>query len=178
MTMTLIASTTVGSGGASSIDFTSIPQTYTDLYLVIHGRTTRSGSDVDGNRLNFNSSTTGYTNRLLFGNGAAVFSNTDTNATAGNSTGAANTANTFGSSGVYIPNYTSSNNKSFTAEGVGENNATGAFQFVSGALWSNVAAITSISIKSESGSDYVQHSTATLYGILKGSDGIVTTTTS
>jgi hypothetical protein len=30
----LIATTTVGSGGAASIDFTGIPQTYTDLFLV------------------------------------------------------------------------------------------------------------------------------------------------
>ena len=29
----LISSVTVGSGGASSIDFTSIPQTYTDLVV-------------------------------------------------------------------------------------------------------------------------------------------------
>ena len=35
-----IASATVGSGGASSIDFTSIPQTYTDLVFVVFGKNT------------------------------------------------------------------------------------------------------------------------------------------
>ena len=33
VTFTQIASVTVGSGGAASIDFTSIPSTYTDLCI-------------------------------------------------------------------------------------------------------------------------------------------------
>ena len=37
-TFVLLASTTVGSGGASSIDFTSIPATYTDLVVKVSGR--------------------------------------------------------------------------------------------------------------------------------------------
>ena len=51
-TYTLISSVTVGSGGASSIDFTSIPATYTDLCLVWSGRS--AGSDVD-TKITFNS---------------------------------------------------------------------------------------------------------------------------
>ena len=34
-TYTLIASNTVGSGGTASIEFNSIPQTYTDLLIKI-----------------------------------------------------------------------------------------------------------------------------------------------
>jgi hypothetical protein len=37
-TYTLISSVTVGSGGAANIEFTSIPQTYTDLLYKISGR--------------------------------------------------------------------------------------------------------------------------------------------
>ena len=37
-TFTKIASVTVGSGGASSIDFTSIPSTYTDLCVKLSTR--------------------------------------------------------------------------------------------------------------------------------------------
>ena len=39
-TYTLISSVTVGAGGASSIDFTSIPSTYTDLLVKISARST------------------------------------------------------------------------------------------------------------------------------------------
>ena len=35
VTHNLISTITVGSGGAASIDFTSIPQTYTDLLVKI-----------------------------------------------------------------------------------------------------------------------------------------------
>jgi hypothetical protein len=52
------------------------------------------------------------------------------------------TANTFGNTEFYIPNYTSSNYKSFSVDGVTENNATAAFALYAG-LWSNTAAITS-----------------------------------
>lgn len=168
MSMTKIATVTVGSGGAASIDFTSIPGTMTDLYLVVSARTNRA-ADIAGLRLVFNSNTTGYTNRLLYGNGSAAYSNTDTNATAGDATAANNTSNTFGNSHIYIPNYAGSTNKSFGAEGVTENNGTFAGQFMSGALWSNTAAITSISIKAETDPTFLQYSTATLYGITKGS---------
>ena len=37
-TYELIASSTVGAGGASSIDFNSIPNTYTDLLVKLSGR--------------------------------------------------------------------------------------------------------------------------------------------
>jgi hypothetical protein len=37
-TYKLIETVTVGSGGAANIEFTSIPQTYTDLKLVISGK--------------------------------------------------------------------------------------------------------------------------------------------
>jgi len=38
MTMTHISTVQVGAGGAASINFTSIPQTGTDLALVMSGR--------------------------------------------------------------------------------------------------------------------------------------------
>ena len=45
-TFQLISSTTVGAGGASSIDFTSIPSTYTDLVIKWSGRLTSTGGDA------------------------------------------------------------------------------------------------------------------------------------
>ena len=74
------------------------------------------------------------------------------------------TASTFGNAELYIPNYTSSNNKSFSADSVTENNATAAYSQLIAGLWSNVTAITSLSLAPSSGT-FVQHSTATLYGV-------------
>jgi hypothetical protein len=42
-TFELITSSTVGSGGAASITFTAIPQTYTDLKILYSTRNSGSG---------------------------------------------------------------------------------------------------------------------------------------
>jgi hypothetical protein len=49
LTYTAIKTVTVGSGGAANIDFTSIPQTYTDLVLKVSARMNRA---VDRQSLN------------------------------------------------------------------------------------------------------------------------------
>ena len=164
-TYTLIASSTVGSGGAASIEFTSIPATYTDLVVLASLRSTRGGGNVADIRAEFNGSTTGYTAIRLFGDGSSASSGTSL-ASLGNA--ADQTANTFSSHYFYIPNYTSSNNKSFSLDSAQENNATGAYVTMSAYLWSNTAAITSILIRDFSDgntNNLVQYSTAYLYGI-------------
>ena len=83
------------------------------------------------------------------------------------------TANTFGNSVIYIANYAGSTYKSFSKDSITENNATAADQGVGAGLWSNTAAITSLSLTVTS--NMVAGSTFSLYGITKGSDGIVTT---
>ena len=124
----LIASATVGAGGAASIDFTSIPQTYTDLTLVISTRATDANGEID---LKINNSTSAiYTVRRLTGNGSSAGSSVSSNQTIGYSAGLGGrsdyTASTFGSTIITIPNYTGSANKTFSGEAVNENNATGA----------------------------------------------------
>ena len=164
-TYKLISSVTVGSGGAANIDFTSIPATYTDLKVVFSARGTVSGNNVD-TKLTFNSNTSNYTLRNVYGDGstAASFSDSTTNYTGGEIPGTSITASTFGSVEIYIPNYTSSNNKSFSADVVTENNATAAIAWLHAGLWSNAAAITSVTLTPASGS-FAQYSTAYLYGI-------------
>ena len=57
-----IASVTVGSGGASSIDFTSIPSTYTDL-VVVHSLRGTNAAVYQQARIQFNGDTaSNYTN--------------------------------------------------------------------------------------------------------------------
>ena len=170
-TFVKIASVTVGSGGASSISFTSIPSTYTDLVLKVSARTTRNdGITFDGLAITFNSSSSGYTNRMVYGDGSAAASLVGSTSfiSWGYATGNTGvTANTFGSLDAYIPNYAGSTYKSVSLDSASENNGTSAIAALSAGLWSNTAAITSISMipTSTAGINFMQYSTATLYGI-------------
>ena len=167
-TFELIASTTIGSGGAASIDFTSIPSTYTDLVVKFSIRTTRNNSDADNVSIRFNNDTTAsYDGRILFGTGSSTGSasqTSDTHIPWGFASSANNTANTFGNGEWYIPNYTGSTNKSTSNDSVSENNATFAQQSLSAGLWKKTDAINRITIVSLNWS-MVQHSTAYLYGV-------------
>jgi hypothetical protein len=173
---TVIAHTEVGSGGQAEISFSSIPATYTDLKVVLSGRTNSSTFGVvDTAIIYFNtdtSSTANYTMRTLWGDGSNTTS--DTTKRGAFITGATATSSTFGSVEYYIPNYTAAVNKSVSIDGVSENNATTAYQGIHAWLWSNTAAINAITIKNETGGSFVQYSSATLYGITKGSSGGVT----
>lgn len=167
----------------SSIVFSSIPQTFTDLKLVVSGRCDRNVFSFSYVWLQFNGSSSGYTFRALQGDGSSVNSYTQatislTSALAfGGVSQTNNTASTFGNSEIYIPNYTGSTAKSASADGVNENNATNTTQQITTGLWSGTDAITSIEIKPwQSGTlfNWVSGSSATLYGITAGSDGITT----
>jgi hypothetical protein len=170
-TYKLIQSVTVGAGGAASMAFTSIPQTYTDLLIKVSARTGRSGSPDDGLLIAFNGSTSSFTQRGLEGSG----SGTSTSFTAGwgttnsvsNINGPTSTANTFSSNEIYISNYTSSNFKSTISDSAQEDNQTTAYVDMFANLWSNTAAITSITLTNYSATNFAQYSTATLYGISK-----------
>ena len=152
-------------GTVSSIDFSSIPSTYTDLLLKVCARTDR-GSVNDIMLLAFNGSTSSFSSRYLEGNGSSAGSYTDQPRGFGNAAGANATSSTFGNSELYIPNYAGSTNKSYSGDGVEENNATSAFSSLFAGLWSNTSAINQITIYGN-GSNFVQYTTATLYGILK-----------
>jgi len=165
-TFTLIASSTVGSGGAASINFASIPSTYTDLSLIFSLRDDAAGTIVNNILLTINGSSTGYSERNLRGDGSAVYSGSRSAANIGlfytNSSSA--TSNTFANGNLYIPNYAGSANKSMSIDDVTENNATEMQLVFNAPLWSNSAAITSINLAS-SGASFVQYSTAYLYGV-------------
>ena len=160
-TYTLISSVTVGSGGASSMDFTSIPGTYTDLEILVSGRTTGAGNGIN---ITFNSNTSNYTNAAMQGNGSGVSSYGTYNRNAGMFGYSGDTTNSFGSTKIYILNYANSINKTYSADAVSESNATTAYMNIVNGLWTNTSAITSISLAAMDGT-IMQHSTAYLYGI-------------
>ena len=168
-TMTLIGSPiTVGSGGVASVTFSSIPATYTDLVVKYSARVTASSVAPDGLGLQFNGDTgSNYKYLQLGGTGASTFSNSGTNAFqfGGQLTGASATSNTFGNGEIYIPNYTSANYKSASADSVTENNGTTANQNLVANLWQSTSAITSIKLYDLGGTNFVQYSTFYLYGI-------------
>jgi len=157
-----IATVTVGSGGATNIEFTSIPNTYTNLIILTSLRGTSNG--WQGWNLYFNNTNTNLTNRYLLGDGSSPASGNFSAGYGGTVPGTNTTANTFDNSNIYIPNYISSNNKSYSADNVAENNATSAYQNLITGLWSNTSAITQITLYPQAG-NFAQYSTATLYGI-------------
>jgi hypothetical protein len=181
-TLKKIQTVTVGSGGAASIDFTSIPQTYTDLKIVLSARTNRTPQVADIVSLSFNGSTSNRSLRDLYGSGSGTFSSNTTSMYASYAPSAGATASIFGNAEIYIPNYTSSNFKSVSVDSVSENNATESYNNLIANLWSNTAAITSITLTPVVGTLFNQYSTATLYGIAnvpaagnaKATGGIIT----
>jgi hypothetical protein len=162
-TMQLIAKQTVGSGGASNVTFSNIPQTYTDLKIVVSARGTTSGN-TESIRVLPNGSSTSLTYLQLQGTGAAAFSGTGTYWYLGEMPANSATSSTFGSAEVYIPNYTGSNNKSASSDNVQENNTTTAYANLNALLWSSSTAISSLTIQPNS-NNFAQYSTFYLYGI-------------
>jgi hypothetical protein len=166
LTYKKIASVTVGSGGAASIDFSSIPATYTDLIVHLSLRD-ESTNGFPAVTMEINGVTTNRSWRRLRGDGSAASSTNNTTGEINTMPGANKTASTFGSIQVYLPNYAGSTNKSFSVDGVTEDNATASDQILTAGLWSQTTAINQLTFKSGSATDFNQHSTATLYGILK-----------
>jgi hypothetical protein len=168
-TMVALQTVTVGAGGVSSITFSSIPQTYNDLVIKFSARGGAAGSPRFD--ISFNGSTTLSSGIRLTGNGSAAASSGIPNSPTtgyGGTSGGNDTASTFTNGEIYIPNYTSSNYKSYSVDNVGENNATAALAALVANLWSSTAAITSITL-ADGSSALQQYSTFTLYGVFNSS---------
>jgi hypothetical protein len=173
-TMKLIAKNVLGSDTAS-VTFSSIPGTgYTDLLVVASQRNSVANA---GLAVRFNSDTgANYTYRVLYGTGASASSFTQAIAAGYNAylftytTPNVATANTFGATHIYIPNYAGSTNKSCSIESTGESNDATSYISATAGLWSNTAAITSITLLSDPGGAASSHKSGSsffLYGITK-----------
>jgi len=162
-TYTLIQAQTLASS-AANVTFSSIPATYTDLVVRVSGRSANAsvGSDFIM-QLNGVSTNRSFTN--LYGNGTTTASSAGTSDVVSNIVGNNATANTYSNFECYIPNYLSSNNKSFNIFEVDENNATTSYQYMNAGLWSSSAVITSITFSAESGANILATSSFYLYGI-------------
>ena len=167
--MQAIYTQTVGAGGAAEIVFNNIPQGFTDLRLMASARGTTGSFPTLFVFFNGDaSSTDSFT--ALSGTGTTASSNRQLNfpvISGGIISGLSQTTNTFGSSDLYIPNYTSANFKQIIVDAVSENNATASYQTLAAGLYRSTSAITSITLYA-SPLSIAQHSTFTLYGITKG----------
>jgi hypothetical protein len=158
-----IASTTLGSA-TSSITFSSIAATYTDLRVVL----VATGSVSNYAKINFNSDTaTNYSDIQIYGDSANAYSTTDS------------TASTVFLDGGYTPmsttvpalyevdifSYAGSTFKTFLSAASIDKNGSGSVSRLVG-LYRSTSAITSIVLAVNTG-NFAVGTTATLYGILK-----------
>ena len=154
----------VGAGGVSSVTFSSIPNTYTDLKIVASIRGTGGTSNPLGS-ISFNG-TGSYSYKMLQGSGSAANSLSDTTYIGYYYTGAPYTSNTFTNAEFYIPNYAGSQQKSVSIDYVGENNAATAWSGLVAGLFTSTSAITTVTFgQYGGGSTFDQYSTFYLYGI-------------
>lgn len=162
MTMTLVSTVTVGSGGAASITWSDIPATGKDLFILASLRTNVE-EYVGSCQLRINGVTTGYAGKNLQGNGSSVSTfNQSTSNISVQTNGSLSATNTFSNGLVYLANYTSATNKSISKDAVAEDNATAASLHIAAHSFASSSAITSLALSLSSGS-FVQHSTASLY---------------
>jgi hypothetical protein len=168
-TMTLISSITLNSA-QSSLSFTSIPQTYTDLCLMVSLRTAQSGGQSDA-RITLNGTNTGINSRGI-DNRTSIgtsfnYSNAWYGVSAANASGS--TSNTFTNWQVYIPNYTSTTQyKSGSFDYIRESNDAASnlvYTGFSAGIYTANTAITSIGVENDGNWNYLQYTTAYLYGI-------------
>jgi hypothetical protein len=157
-TYTPIATQTLGSA-AASVTFSSIPQGYTDLIVVINGSTTADTSAF----IRFNSdSGSNYSYTEMNGNGSSATSSRASNSTE-SFFGNPRTSYSF-QANLSINNYSNSTtNKTFLSR---SGNA-GNWAFAVTGLWRNTTAITSVTFRAD-GTTWTSGSTFSIYGIQVG----------
>lgn len=161
-TYTLISSQTLGSN-TSSVTFSSIPQTYTDLILKMS-----LNGNTDANcklQINGNSSAV-YSFTGLRGDGSSVISSRNSAQTIFLLTQSLRmaTANVFASHEYYFPNYTNSTIKPISIDYTTEAASTTSYIWARAHLFNNTSAITSLTFSNDT-DVLVTGSSFYLYGI-------------
>jgi len=164
-----IATVTVGSGGAASAAFTSIPGTYAHLQIRMFVKTDRSGASQDAVKIRFNSdSGTNYTYHFIYGDGSGTASEGYTSENGGRgyrASGDLNATSIFGAMVTDILDYANTN-KYTTIKTLGGVDLNGSGEmWLTSSLWLNTNAITSITIVPATGPNFKQYSHFALYGI-------------
>lgn len=164
----LIETITVGSGGAASVTFSNIPQTYRHLQVRGIAQSTTNALDYWITTLVFriNGDTgTNYAYHRIRRDGTSL---TMTGVTGQNSIAASPVpsiyyANTYGPVFIDIMDYTAAKNKTVHTTGGSKISGDGMLLYGAG-LWLNTAAVTSLTLLQGTG-NLNQHSTFSLYGV-------------
>ena len=155
-----ISTQTLGTAIAD-IYFTSIPQTYTDLVLVISSKS--ASFQQIGYRLNSDNGTN-YSHTQLAGTGASAVSQRQSGETYAKLNWYGGSGNQWGVTIAHFMNYSNTTTyKTCISRGNVLAEFTGADATVS--LWRNTSAITAINVLGQGGANYSVGSTFTLYGI-------------
>ena len=162
--MESIATVTVGSGGASSIEFTSLPTGFQHLQLRVISKST---SNEDNGDMIFNGVTTNtYAWHSLYGDGASAAA--DAGANRANIVGlrlaGSSFANVFTANIIDILDYGSTSKNKTVRIFKGQDNNGSGIVFLESGLYASTSAITSIRFTARS-FNFAQHSTAALYGL-------------
>lgn len=158
----------VGIEAPTSINFTSIPQTYTHLQMRVFVKNTVSGSTVDNLTMSLNNVTTGslYSGHYLRGDGSSTgssigYSNLNNFFTAAWAP-AASPSSTFGVGIIDILDYAQTSTfKTIMSLSGADNNSSGTVSLSSGTLRSGDA-VTSIQLF---GATFAQYTSVALYGV-------------
>jgi hypothetical protein len=157
-----IATVNVGSGGASSITFSSIPSTYT--HLQIRGIAQSSNNAPEGSlwgRLNGDTNTSNYYSHRLNGDGSSTGTNPSQNYTISEFGGS---GSNFMGTVIDILDYTNTNKNKTTRALFGVDQNGSGFVGMYSMLWMNTAVINSITLL-PNGGNFTQYSSFALYGI-------------
>ena len=162
-----IATTTVGSGGAADVTFSSIPSTYTHLQVRAIARSTAVQTSTNC-YLRFNSdSGSNYSTHYLLGQGTSASAGAETSTAyiyTGALIAASSTASSFEGSVIDVLDYANTNKYKTVRTLAGwDANGSGFIALWSGS-WRNTNAVTSITLLPATG-NFAQYSHFALYGV-------------
>ncbi len=166
-----IATVTVGSGGASNVEFTSIPATYTHLQVRFIGRSSNASAGTDNLQIRLNSDTgSNYAEHYVAGDGSSASASAQSSITNlvlreclsrnGNS------ASIFSTGVIDFLDYKSTNkNKTMRTLFGHDRNGAGYVALGSGLYFATPAAITSLTFTVQSSNNFTEYSQFALYGV-------------
>jgi hypothetical protein len=168
-TFDLIASNTLNAS-TSTVTFSSIASTYSELYFSINARSTTTATSYDTLYVRFNGATSGYQNRVLYGSGnagpGAVADITTDKGFFGVITSDTNTANVFANGTLWIYDYAASKTKIANGYTAHEEFGNPAYLESHAITCTNASALSSVTFLLDSGS-FKSGSTFYLYGITR-----------
>jgi hypothetical protein len=173
MAMRLIATANLNSGGTTGntgLLITDIPQSFRDLLVVVSIRSARTTFETDGVGVAINQNGTSYNYIGMGVNGASIanLNNSYESFWGGMQPSVQNSTSVFSCQEIYIPNYTSSFNKSYIQTTAAVNNISSFASQLSHTANVHSSAslpVTSLRIQSATSNGLAQYSAIWVYGI-------------